>query len=573
MKMFQRTLLAMLLIAALLVTMAPALAETPNATTKVDVKITGMTGDPKVTLYKIVDATYGDSGLTGYAPVEGVTIADVKNPTQAEIQTIANGIKDGSVTLTPAVAEQATTGGQYTANVNAGMYLAMIEGATDGSVYTPVVLSAYWADKDSGETLTPGVGDPVDVTSSKLVGSTGVAKRSKPDLTKELIDGAKKDDAIPTSVDEDGNTVTVGSKLTYKVTPTLPDYPANAVNKTFYLKDEMESGLTFLTDSMKLTIGDNAAVTICTNDKEVKIGDTVVAEVVKTESGFQMWFKYDAVKEKGGLNKIELEYCARVNETAVVGDPGNKNTATLVYAKNPSDGTTYDEEKDGEPTGEKFVEKKDEEKVYTYELAFKKVDPKDATKKMEGAKFGIYSDSACAQLIDEVVTNAEGIAVSTKVKNGAYYIKELEAPAGYSLNTKVYSAEAKWTTVTSTVTSTSTETHYGTKPAKDGDPQVGWLDKNNKFYELSVYTEANKPEGVVAAYITSESTNSSTAITTTENAAGTGVVKLEDIPNTKMDELPSTGGTGGMMITVGGILAMLLAAFAITRMKKTSKAK
>ncbi|MGC4388198.1 prealbumin-like fold domain-containing protein, partial [Streptococcus suis] len=86
---------------------------------------------------------------------------------------------------------------------------------------------------------------------------------------------------------------------------------------------------------------------------------------------------------------------------------------------------------------------------------FKKVD--SITKApLAGAVFGIYSDAETKQLVDIVTTNADGYAISTKVGKGTYYLKEITAPTGYSLNTNVYTAEASWTSATTTSSASST---------------------------------------------------------------------------------------------------------------------
>ena len=56
--------------------------------------------------------------------------------------------------------------------------------------------------------------------------------------------------------------------------------------------------------------------------------------------------------------------------------------------------------------------------------------------------FGIYSDEACTNLINEVKSNKEeGIATFENLRYGTYYIKEIEAPKGYELSNKVVKVE------------------------------------------------------------------------------------------------------------------------------------
>ncbi|MGC4386707.1 LPXTG cell wall anchor domain-containing protein, partial [Streptococcus suis] len=88
--------------------------------------------------------------------------------------------------------------------------------------------------------------------------------------------------------------------------------------------------------------------------------------------------------------------------------------------------------------------------------------------------------------------------------------------------------------------------------AKDST-QVGWL-KHNVFYKLD-----NKPEGtdVQAAYLKATTTTAqNTTVTTTNPTAGAGTVSIADVPNTKLGELPSTGGMGTYLFTFIGVLVL-----------------
>ncbi|MBO5477339.1 MAG: hypothetical protein J6A15_06275 [Clostridia bacterium] len=82
----------------------------------------------------------------------------------------------------------------------------------------------------------------------------------------------------------------------------------------------------------------------------------------------------------------------------------------------------------------------------------------DAT--VAGAVYGIYEDQNCTKLVQEVTTDASGVAVSDPLELKDYYVKELTAPAGCKIDTQVKTALAsaakteangqKVTTVTST---------------------------------------------------------------------------------------------------------------------------
>ena len=176
--------------------------------------------------------------------------------------------------------------------------------------------------------------------------------------------------------------------------------------------------------------------------------------------------------------------------------------------------------------------------------------------------FGIYEDEQCTKLIDKVTTNENGYAVSTNVGAGDYWVKELVAPTGYSLNDQAYKITANWTTATTTVTGTVIDRTYTTEqPSKDA-VQVGWI-KDRVFYAMDEFTAETAAAGnYQAAYLDSANTTTSTGVTVTINdGEGSGTAMLGDaIPNTKLSTLPGTGGIGTTIFTIGGCAIMIAAA-------------
>lgn len=57
---------------------------------------------------------------------------------------------------------------------------------------------------------------------------------------------------------------------------------------------------------------------------------------------------------------------------------------------------------------------------------------------LEGAVYGIYSDSECQNKVAEVTTDTDGVGVSELLSVGDYYIKEITASEGYKLDITVY---------------------------------------------------------------------------------------------------------------------------------------
>lgn len=56
----------------------------------------------------------------------------------------------------------------------------------------------------------------------------------------------------------------------------------------------------------------------------------------------------------------------------------------------------------------------------------------DAT--VEGARYGVYSDEACTQLVQELITDRNGEAVTNPVEFKDYYVKEIDASEGCKVN-------------------------------------------------------------------------------------------------------------------------------------------
>lgn len=567
----------------------------PSEDDHTTVTITGLEGLQEgtvVTLYKIARALYADNGFDRYEFAEGtgVTVANAQaGLTATQITAIVNGLKAAPATVTPY--KTYTTAGAsakgtintdtktYTCEVEAGVYIAIVTGAKN-AIYNPILLAATY---DAEGKLAGGT---IDAGSKYLYGSTAVAKSMTPDIDK-TVTGGVADKMENGSEEEDVTTASLGTRLTYTLTPTMPEYPVNSVNKALFISDSMSKGLTFLPDTLKVTVnGTEYKADVAgwlkkadTDSQDASIGKIKITPATENSGAkFVINLKYEKLRagnEDGSVYTPVVTYDAVINENAV---HENDNEASLVYSTDPSTTPEWDENTVTPPTGEGYDHQEDTETVYTYELAFHKIGVDTDADKLKDAVFGIYSDAECTELVDVVKTNAEGYAVSSQVGKGDYYIKEIQAPAGYSLNDRVYKVTAQWSTSETTFIVTDIKRVYTTDVSQAiSSVQVGWLSAENVFYGMDI----TDTTGLTAAYIKSETMTTDTNKGTVENE-GKGTVTeiveigedgtekpVTDIPNTKLASLPSTGGIGTTIFTIGGCAVMIIAAalFFATRRK------
>ena len=122
---------------------------------------------------------------------------------------------------------------------------------------------------------------------------------------------------------------------------------------------------------------------------------------------------------------------------------------------------------------------------------------------LKGAKYGVYSDSTCKTLVTTITTNASGYAATkdNELKEGIYYVKEIEASVGYELDKTVYTFDVEGGKVASKNKQTSSEPPKTAKielQKKSGDPEVTEGNENYslKDAEYTVYRDKDCTEVV-----------------------------------------------------------------------------
>ena len=308
-----------------------------------------------------------------------------------------------------------------------------------------------------------------------------------------------KNQGIPdTDKVPDKKTVGVGDEVTYTITgPTVPNYD-EAYNETtlkYEITDTLSTGLTFAKDKADLKV-----YTTDVNSPLVEDTDYTF-EYDSTANKITISLISSKIRDLKG-EAIHVKYTVTVNENAVVGSDGTINKAEVEYTNNP-DGTT-----DGS---------KKEVKVYSFKIKINK--KKDNGSPLKGATFGLYRDAACADKIEEATSGDDGVinfGDASKLAAGTYYLKELQAPSGYSALTSVVKV----------VISTATP-------------------NDNTIYDFK-YSMNEGDEN---------------------NVGEDGVISL-DITNNKGFNLPATGGMGTYLFTIGGLVIMAGVALLLIASKK-----
>lgn len=516
----------------------------PTADDKAEVFVRNVEAGATVTAYHIVEAEYDDAGFKEYKAVEDVTIAKPTAPTPEEILAIAKGDlsaldavtnnskpagedPDGFVASEPHKSEDPAVNGKvdYSASLSAGYWLVLVTGTTK-DVYNPMLVGVYYENKDgSGNTIEGG--DLDSNSSLELVGTEVYAKSTKPTIDKSIVgsDGKNgKGDTVNA-----GNDVAVGDTVSFQIDTVIPSYSSKYESATVKITDELSKGLEL----------DKSSIVVEVNGTEVDPGGDTYSLDTETEGKIEIVFVSSYVlNNRDTIKNVKVTYSAELTEDAEVNFVPNTNTATLEYSNNPDDSTSTNTVNDktytytfaigaftngeqGTGTEEtKEIVKVDEDGNLIVLESTTIVDPSTPVVKVtEGAEFELRKEDGT--VVAKGATDKNGRLQFTGLDAGSYKLVETKAPTGFQLDqtphdvviSAVYNDNGTLASYTITIDGEAVNTYTATY--KSDSDEIEIIDKT---------------------------------------------IESAEIHNTKLSSLPSTGGIGTTIFTIGGCAIMIIAA-------------
>lgn len=526
-----------------------------------------------VRAYRVVAPVYNSEGLVRYDKVSGVSIVDIERPTSDEVATIVAQINAGLIT--PAInLVYNEDSGAFEANVGAGEYVVTVAngaGIRNVKVYNPMVVSVNYSDANDASTIgnyytTSGsVADPgVSALTNFAYGSLAYAKSSLPSIEKKVkYNGAWKDG---TTTSAEGSNSTAPTDVEYKVDATVPSYAVA-------YDEDAESNLTTLWSTLTYSIKDDLdssfktykdlVVTVGPQSKPVAVADYTISA---NDPGFIITFKPQWVVNHGG-EVVHLTFNAILKDDADAQDFNtNPNKVTLTYSNDMTDLSKVNTMKDVvyaytfaidgilDETGRETYELN---KVTTETSSWSSVTgSKGTTQKpstaLANAEFSLYpsynatSKDVSGDVLAKATTDAQGHMYFSGLNQGTYYVKETNAPAGYTLNDNIYEV-----VITATLGDDGIMTGYTVKTTcikadgtKETAKTVTYVNTPTKHFDVK------DEDGV-------DIVDFGTVENSVEMDYGTNNTAATQILNTRLQALPSTGGAGTIAFVVAGVIIMI----------------
>lgn len=471
------------------------------------------------------------TGTTEEAEIKKITEL-TKTGTGAKEQSDLVNQLAAATTKTPYSASWSVTGTTAKADLPVGAYLVIP--SCEEMTFLNMLVSV-----DTSETTETGA----DRWELKAKGAVLKGKTLSID---KKITGKNGTTPVAISAGKTTETAQIGDTIHYTIVAQVPHYPDNSTNKTFKVVDT-PTNLSISTDSISVygVDAENAETEIAKASYAVS-KDSANGPVTIDFSSIYNGTFYNATEKSWPYVSVKITYTAVVTEDAKMGAEGNPNTAKLIYR--------IDTEEKELPSPKTTV--------FTYGLNVVKLEAGTEGKKLTNAVFQISRDGTTTPLyfkdnedgsytLAQDQTTAASTTgytkdLTTQGTDGSFWLKgldagvdyslkEVKAPSGYSVNTDTLTIRltAKTNPDDPTCYTGILRDVTGTEKDKNGQAITG---AGSWTYGLS--TEAAK-----------------------------AAVSLTD---TKLFELPATGGKGTDGFARNGILLLTAAAlvYGISRRKK-----
>lgn len=481
--------------------------ENPDAVVDPDLDVT-------VTAYQII--TYDEKGEYNEVLEGSITKTGGEyTPTADDLAKLSKRTAELTTSKTFTRSGDSTT---FTcADLTEGSWMVLVTDS-ESYFYNPMIISVY---KDTNGVKQYGT---MDLATDKWTDGTAYAKKSEPDIVKE---------ALTSNVQG----VQYGDIIQFQVTADIPDYTSVAENITYSITDTVD-GLQLYKDESHSVVA-----TVNGSGEDVTLNAAVEKAFISGNSSFTVTGLGDEWLKTHGGEKIVITYYAKVTTDAKLTVDETTNTATLDYSTNDDvqhkeDDTIHytfgiDTKISGQigtqnKTGE-FIKIDSDGNVKYDETTGELVVSKDAA--LSGAKFKLYIGDPEE---NNLFTNADGVSEFETTDDGrleitgldsdvTYYLVETKAPDGYTIN--------------ETPVPIMIEADY---------------DENGILLNYDVVISGSEGEAVTHYKYEDGKTEMINTEGTANNPYG--------FKNTTLTKLPSTGGIGTTIFTIGGCTIMVTAA-------------
>lgn len=385
-----RKLMSVLLIVAMLFTLAAPAMATPTATTiSVDDERTYevyqiFTGD--LHEGKLSNITWGENGTgTKGAEVDEEILKNltaINTPTATDLEKLA--VIDDYVKLTSAPVETVSKNNPAT------------------------VVTGYYLLKDVTEV---DYGEELSLFVVKIVDNTTIEPKAKTVTSYKKVKDT--DDTAGTTTDwQDSADYDIGDTINFQLTGTVTEKYDQYTKYEYIFHDEESPGLTF----------DKGSVKVYVDGTQITSGFTIVEKPSCKHENCTFEIRFDNLKDIDAVHAesvITVEYKSTLNESANIGSKGNPNIMYLEYSNNPNSNGTGTTEKD-------------KVTVFTYQVVVNKVD--ENNKALNGASFELFKNvggewESKGVVGDKTTTSS---FTWTGLDDGEYKLEETKTPAGYN---------------------------------------------------------------------------------------------------------------------------------------------